>query len=140
MASYNIWVGVEVGESLPEGCQVVIGVQGKGLGKRPNINSTKKHCTFEATKDSWHQVDDIINLEVDHIDDEPPHTESAPILNKTIQPETPPTSPLNIEYFHKREEIQHDKLEQDMTDIIPDPEPKVSTSANFQGIFLSRIE
>ncbi|MBW0489366.1 hypothetical protein O181_029081 [Austropuccinia psidii MF-1] len=29
---------------------------------------------------------------------------------------------------------------QDMTDIIPDPEPKVSSSANFQGIFLSRME
>ncbi|MBW0515674.1 hypothetical protein O181_055389 [Austropuccinia psidii MF-1] len=33
---------VEVGESLPEGSQVVIGVPGKGLGKRPNINATKK--------------------------------------------------------------------------------------------------
>ncbi|MBW0484382.1 hypothetical protein O181_024097 [Austropuccinia psidii MF-1] len=29
---------------------------------------------------------------------------------------------------------------QDMTDIIPDPEPKVSSSANFQGIFLSLME
>ncbi|MBW0592538.1 hypothetical protein O181_132253 [Austropuccinia psidii MF-1] len=28
----------------------------------------------------------------------------------------------------------------DMTDIIPDPEPEVSSSANSQGIFLSRME
>ncbi|MBW0579223.1 hypothetical protein O181_118938 [Austropuccinia psidii MF-1] len=42
---------VEVGES-----RVVIGDPGKGLGKRPNINATKKTnnkcCTFEAEKDS----------------------------------------------------------------------------------------
>ncbi|MBW0567553.1 hypothetical protein O181_107268 [Austropuccinia psidii MF-1] len=41
MAAYNIWAGLEVGESLTEGSQVVIGVAGKGLGKRPNINATK---------------------------------------------------------------------------------------------------
>ncbi|MBW0470183.1 hypothetical protein O181_009898 [Austropuccinia psidii MF-1] len=80
MAAYNIWEGVEVGESLPEGSQVVIGVPEKGLGKRPNINVTKKpnkkHCNFEAAKDSWDQGDDMINVEVDHIDNEPPHTES----------------------------------------------------------------
>ncbi|MBW0591575.1 hypothetical protein O181_131290 [Austropuccinia psidii MF-1] len=29
---------------------------------------------------------------------------------------------------------------QDMTDIMPNPDPEVSSSANFQGIFLSRIE
>ncbi|MBW0552977.1 hypothetical protein O181_092692 [Austropuccinia psidii MF-1] len=29
---------------------------------------------------------------------------------------------------------------QDMTDIMPDPEPKVSSSTNLQGIFLSCIE
>ncbi|MBW0476602.1 hypothetical protein O181_016317 [Austropuccinia psidii MF-1] len=82
MAAYSIWAGVEVGESLPEGSQVVIGVPGKGLGKRPNINATKKpnkkHCTFEATKDARDQGDDMINVEVDHIDNEPPHTESPP--------------------------------------------------------------
>ncbi|MBW0504232.1 hypothetical protein O181_043947 [Austropuccinia psidii MF-1] len=33
---------VEVGESLPEGSQVVIEVPGKCLGKRPDINATKK--------------------------------------------------------------------------------------------------
>ncbi|MBW0563938.1 hypothetical protein O181_103653 [Austropuccinia psidii MF-1] len=52
---------VEVGESLPEGSQVVIRVPGKGLGKRPNnINATKKTnkecCTFEAAKEPWDQV------------------------------------------------------------------------------------
>ncbi|MBW0498636.1 hypothetical protein O181_038351 [Austropuccinia psidii MF-1] len=69
---------VEVGESLPEGSQVVIGVPGKGLGKRPNIHGTKKtnkKCrTFEATKDSRDQGDEMINVEGDHIDHEPPHT------------------------------------------------------------------
>ncbi|MBW0507829.1 hypothetical protein O181_047544 [Austropuccinia psidii MF-1] len=73
---------VEVGESLPEGSQVVIGVPGKGLGKRPNINATKKtnkkHHTFEATKYSQNQGDDMINVEVDHIDNEPLHTEIPP--------------------------------------------------------------
>ncbi|MBW0505098.1 hypothetical protein O181_044813 [Austropuccinia psidii MF-1] len=58
--------GVEVGESLPEGSQVVIRVPGKGLGKRPNINATKKtnkKChTFEAAKDAWNQGDDMINV------------------------------------------------------------------------------
>ncbi|MBW0481313.1 hypothetical protein O181_021028 [Austropuccinia psidii MF-1] len=77
---------VEVGESLPEGSQVVIGVPGKGLGIRPNINSTKKtnkkSHTFESAKDSWDQVDDIINVEVAHIDGESLHTESPPFSMK----------------------------------------------------------
>ncbi|MBW0465318.1 hypothetical protein O181_005033 [Austropuccinia psidii MF-1] len=97
MAAYNIWEGVEVGESLPEGSQVVIGVPGKGLGKRPNINSTKKtnkkQHTFESGKDSQDQGDDIINVEVDYIDNEPPHTECPPILNETIHDKTPLVSP-----------------------------------------------
>ncbi|MBW0509645.1 hypothetical protein O181_049360 [Austropuccinia psidii MF-1] len=63
---------VEVGESLPAGSRVVIGFPGKGLGKRPNINATKKtnkKChTLEAAKDSQDQGDDIINVEVDDID------------------------------------------------------------------------
>ncbi|MBW0543199.1 hypothetical protein O181_082914 [Austropuccinia psidii MF-1] len=78
--------GVEVGESLPEGSRVVIGAPGKGLGKRPNINATKKTnkqgCTFEAAKDAWDQGDDMINVEVDHIDNEPSHTESPPYSMK----------------------------------------------------------
>ncbi|MBW0574417.1 hypothetical protein O181_114132 [Austropuccinia psidii MF-1] len=99
----------------------------------------------------------MINVEVVHIDnkplhtesppilneaihDEPPHTESPPILNETIYDETPPSSPQNIQDFQERETIKHDTLGQDMTDIIPDPEPKMSSSANFQGIFLSRME
>ncbi|MBW0503505.1 hypothetical protein O181_043220 [Austropuccinia psidii MF-1] len=88
MAACNIWLGVEVGESQPEGCLVVIGVPGKGLGKRQNIHSTKKtnkkHCTFEATKDSRYPGDEKINVDVDHIDNEPLHTESTPILNEEI--------------------------------------------------------
>ncbi|MBW0523375.1 hypothetical protein O181_063090 [Austropuccinia psidii MF-1] len=50
---------VDVGESLPEGSQVLIGVPGEDLGKRPNVNATKKNkkrcLTFEATKDSRDQ-------------------------------------------------------------------------------------
>ncbi|MBW0564468.1 hypothetical protein O181_104183 [Austropuccinia psidii MF-1] len=86
MAAYSIWAGVEVGESVPEGSQVVIEVQGKQLGKRPIVNATKstnKKCrTFEAAKDAWDQGDDMINVEVDHIDNEPPHTESPPYSMK----------------------------------------------------------
>ncbi|MBW0573574.1 hypothetical protein O181_113289 [Austropuccinia psidii MF-1] len=95
MAAYNVWAGVEVGESLPEGSQVVIGLPGKELGKRPNIYSTKKTnkkcCTFEAAKDSWVQGDEMINVEVGHIDNQPPNTESPAILNETIHDEPPHT-------------------------------------------------
>ncbi|MBW0560591.1 hypothetical protein O181_100306 [Austropuccinia psidii MF-1] len=137
MAAYSIWAGVDVGESLAEGSQVVIGVPGKGLGKRPNINSTKKinkkHHTFEAAKDSQDQSDDMINVEVDHI-------ESPPILNETIHDETPPASPRNIQAFQERETIEHDTMGQDMTDIMPEPEPEVPSSPDVQGKFLSRIE
>ncbi|MBW0581154.1 hypothetical protein O181_120869 [Austropuccinia psidii MF-1] len=100
MAYYNIWEGVEVGESLPDRSRVVIGIPGKGLGKRPNINDTKntnkKCCTFEVAEDSWDQCDDMINVEEDHIYNEPPHTESPPTLNQTVCGETTPTSPQNI--------------------------------------------
>ncbi|MBW0485506.1 hypothetical protein O181_025221 [Austropuccinia psidii MF-1] len=68
------------------------------------------------------------------------HILKTPILNEAIHDETPPTSPQNIEAFQEREIIKHDTMGQDMTDIVPDPEPEVSYSANFQGIFLSRIE
>ncbi|MBW0539270.1 hypothetical protein O181_078985 [Austropuccinia psidii MF-1] len=82
----------------------------------------------------------MINVEVDHIENEPPHTESPLILNETIHDETPPASPQNIQAFQERETIKHDTMGQDMTDIIPDPELEVSSSTNFQGIFLSRID
>ncbi|MBW0514569.1 hypothetical protein O181_054284 [Austropuccinia psidii MF-1] len=65
---------VEVGGPLPEGSGVVIGVPGKGLGKRPNINETKK-----PTKNA---LPYMINVEVDHINNEPPHTESPPYSMK----------------------------------------------------------
>ncbi|MBW0492307.1 hypothetical protein O181_032022 [Austropuccinia psidii MF-1] len=117
---------------------------GKGLGKRPNIHATKKtnkkHCTFEAAKDSWDQGDEMINVEVHNIYNEPPHTESPPILNKIIHEETPPASPQNIQAFKERETIKHDTMGQYMTDILPNPDPKVSSSANFQGIFLCHME
>ncbi|MBW0539824.1 hypothetical protein O181_079539 [Austropuccinia psidii MF-1] len=74
------------------------------------------------------------------IHDEAPHTESPPIPNETIHDETPPASPRNIQAFQERETIKHDTMGQDMTDIVPDPEHEVSSSANFQGIFLSRME
>ncbi|MBW0484552.1 hypothetical protein O181_024267 [Austropuccinia psidii MF-1] len=112
---------------------------------------------LNSAKDSWDQDDEMINVEVHHIDnqpphtesppilnetihDEPPHTESPPILNEKIHDETPPTSPRNIQAFQEREKIKHYTMGQDMTDIIPDPEPKVSSSANFQKIFLSCME
>ncbi|MBW0488490.1 hypothetical protein O181_028205 [Austropuccinia psidii MF-1] len=135
---------VEVGESEPEGSQVVIGVPGKGIGKRPNINSTKqtnRKCgTFKAAKDFQDKGDDMINFEVDHIDNEPLHTEIPLKMKETVYDGTPPASPQNIEAFQERETIEHDTMGQHMTDIMPDPEPKVSSSANFQRIFLSCIE
>ncbi|MBW0463576.1 hypothetical protein O181_003291 [Austropuccinia psidii MF-1] len=94
--------------------------------------TNKKRRIFEAAKDSWDQGDEMIN--------EPLHTESPPILNEAIHDETPPASPQNIQAFQERETIKHDTMGQDMTDIIPDPEPEVSLSANFQGIFLSCME
>ncbi|MBW0498266.1 hypothetical protein O181_037981 [Austropuccinia psidii MF-1] len=52
----------------------------KGLGKRQNIHATKKtnkkRHNFEAAKDSQDQGDDMINVEVENIDNEPAHTES----------------------------------------------------------------
>ncbi|MBW0497192.1 hypothetical protein O181_036907 [Austropuccinia psidii MF-1] len=82
----------------------------------------------------------MINVEVDHIANEPLNTESPPILNETIHDENPPASPQNTEPFQEMETIKHDTMGQDMTDMMPDPEPKVSSPANFQGIFLSRME
>ncbi|MBW0474689.1 hypothetical protein O181_014404 [Austropuccinia psidii MF-1] len=68
----------------------------KGLGKRPNIHATKKtnkkRHTFEAKKDSHDQGDEMINVEVGHIDNQPLHTESPPILNETIHDEPPVTT------------------------------------------------
>ncbi|MBW0492869.1 hypothetical protein O181_032584 [Austropuccinia psidii MF-1] len=95
MAAYNIWAGLEVGESIPEGSQVVIEVPGKGLGKNPNINATKKtkeKCsTFEASNHSCNQCDEMINVEVNHIDNEPLHTESPPYsMKKSMMKPLPP--------------------------------------------------
>ncbi|MBW0580166.1 hypothetical protein O181_119881 [Austropuccinia psidii MF-1] len=76
----------------------------------------KKRRTFEASKDSRDQGDEMINVEGDQIDNEPPHTEPPPILNETIHDEaphtesppipnetihdeTPPASPQNIQAF-----------------------------------------
>ncbi|MBW0556304.1 hypothetical protein O181_096019 [Austropuccinia psidii MF-1] len=104
------YVCVEVGESLPEGSQVVIGVPGEGLEKRPNVNAIKKnnkrHCTFEASKDSWDQGDDIINVEVDHNDNKHPHTETPPVLNETIYDETPPPLPKIFKHFKKGRKLK----------------------------------
>ncbi|MBW0508380.1 hypothetical protein O181_048095 [Austropuccinia psidii MF-1] len=90
MAAYNIWAGMEVGESLPEGSRVVTRVPGKGLGKILNINSTKKtnkkRHTFEAAKNAQYEDDYMINVEGGHIDNEPPHTESPPYSMKPLPP------------------------------------------------------
>ncbi|MBW0566715.1 hypothetical protein O181_106430 [Austropuccinia psidii MF-1] len=69
-----------VGEKIAEAMSLLkMDSNRKGLGKRPNIHATKKtnkkRHTFEAAKDSWDQGDEMINVEVDHIDNEPPHTE-----------------------------------------------------------------
>ncbi|MBW0542338.1 hypothetical protein O181_082053 [Austropuccinia psidii MF-1] len=82
----------------------------------------------------------MINVYVDHIDNEPLHTESPAILNEAIHDETPLASPQDIQAFQEREAIKHDTMGQDMTDTMPEPEPKVSSSPNVQGIFLSHIE
>ncbi|MBW0480066.1 hypothetical protein O181_019781 [Austropuccinia psidii MF-1] len=102
--------------------------------------SNKKCHTFEAAKDSRDQGDEMINVDVDHIDNEPPHTESPPKLNEAIHDETPLASPQNIQAIQEMETIKHDTMGQDMTDIMPEPELEVSSSTNFQGIFLSCIE
>ncbi|MBW0467883.1 hypothetical protein O181_007598 [Austropuccinia psidii MF-1] len=68
-----------------------------------------KCCTFEATEDSLDQGDNTINVEVDHNDNAPPHTES-PVLNETIHDRTPPTSPQNIQPLQEREKIQDDTM------------------------------
>ncbi|MBW0556959.1 hypothetical protein O181_096674 [Austropuccinia psidii MF-1] len=82
----------------------------------------------------------MINFDVDHIDNEPPHTESPPILNEAIHDETPLASPQNIQAFQERETIKDDTMGQDLTDIVPHPDPEVSSSPNVQGIFLSQME
>ncbi|MBW0591285.1 hypothetical protein O181_131000 [Austropuccinia psidii MF-1] len=117
MAAYNIWAGVEVGKYLSEGSQVVIGVPGKGLGKRPNINATKKtnkKCySFEAAKDARNQGDDMINFEVDHIDNEPPHTKSPPYsMKQSMMKPLPPLLEI-FKLFKKGKQlnmIQWDKI------------------------------
>ncbi|MBW0476772.1 hypothetical protein O181_016487 [Austropuccinia psidii MF-1] len=116
-----------------------MGVPGKGLGKRPNTHATKNGVPLKL-KNSRDKGDEMINVDVDHVDNEPPHTGSPPILNEAIHDETPLTSPQNIQAFQERETIKHDKMGQDMTYIMPDPEAEVSSSPNVQGIFLSYIE
>ncbi|MBW0477479.1 hypothetical protein O181_017194 [Austropuccinia psidii MF-1] len=106
----------------------------------PPKNPTKKHHTFEAAKDSQYQGDDMINVEVDHIDNEPPHNESSPILNETIHYETPPASLQNIPSFQERETIKHDTMGQDMTDIMPDPGPKSHPPLMFKEYFYPALK
>ncbi|MBW0465761.1 hypothetical protein O181_005476 [Austropuccinia psidii MF-1] len=103
---------VEVGES-----QVVIGFPGKGLGKRPNIHATKKTNkkgrTFEAAKDSWDQGDEMINVEVGHIDNQPPHTESPPYsMKKFMMIPLPPLLKIFNPFKKERQlnMIQWDKI------------------------------
>ncbi|MBW0532468.1 hypothetical protein O181_072183 [Austropuccinia psidii MF-1] len=133
MAAYNIWEGVGMGESLPEGSRVVIGISGKGLGKRPNIHATiktnKKRHTFEAAKDSLDQGDEMINVEVGHIDNQPPHTESTPILNETIHDEPPHTESPPILNETTHDEPPHTEsppysMKQSMMKPLP-PLPKI---------------
>ncbi|MBW0575735.1 hypothetical protein O181_115450 [Austropuccinia psidii MF-1] len=109
MASYNIWAGVEVGESLHERSQVVIGLPGKGLGKRPNIHATKKtnikRCTFAAAKYFQDQGDEMINVEVGHIDNQPPHTESPTYSMKQSMMKPLPTFLEIFKLFKKGRQL-----------------------------------
>ncbi|MBW0495543.1 hypothetical protein O181_035258 [Austropuccinia psidii MF-1] len=97
--------------------------------------NNKKGCTFEYTIDSLDQGDEIINLEVYLNDIEAMKAETPPALNETIHYETPPASPQNIQVFQESEKIKLDTMGQDMPDIIPELEHKVSPSANDQGTF-----
>ncbi|MBW0474119.1 hypothetical protein O181_013834 [Austropuccinia psidii MF-1] len=85
---------------------------------------------LNSAKYSWDQGDEMINVDVDHIDNEPPHTESPPILNEGIHDQTPLATPQNSQAFQEREKIKHVTMGQDMTDIMPHPKPKVSSSSN----------
>ncbi|MBW0525096.1 hypothetical protein O181_064811 [Austropuccinia psidii MF-1] len=69
-----------VGQKIAEAMSLLkLDLNRKGLGKRPNIPSTKKTnkkcCTFAAAKYSQDQGDEIINVEVGHSDNQPPHTQ-----------------------------------------------------------------
>ncbi|MBW0486836.1 hypothetical protein O181_026551 [Austropuccinia psidii MF-1] len=75
-----------------------------------NVTKKQKKCTFEATKDSLDEVVDIIDLEVDHNDNEGPQAETAKALKKTIQNETPPSSPQNIQASQENEKLKHDTM------------------------------
>ncbi|MBW0539046.1 hypothetical protein O181_078761 [Austropuccinia psidii MF-1] len=82
----------------------------------------------------------MINVEVGHTDNQPPHTESPPYsMKQSMMKPLPPLVEI-FKPFKKGRQLIHDTMGQDMTDIIPDPESKVSSSASFEGIFLSRME
>ncbi|MBW0496702.1 hypothetical protein O181_036417 [Austropuccinia psidii MF-1] len=55
-----------------------------------------------------------------------------------LKPLLPPLQILKL--FKKGRQLKSDTMGQDMMDIMPDPEPEVSSTPNFQGIFLSCIE
>ncbi|MBW0579851.1 hypothetical protein O181_119566 [Austropuccinia psidii MF-1] len=54
----------------------------KRIRKKTKYTCHQKHHTFEATKDSWDQGDEMINVEAGHIDNQPPHTEIPPYSMK----------------------------------------------------------
>ncbi|MBW0557051.1 hypothetical protein O181_096766 [Austropuccinia psidii MF-1] len=60
---------------------------------------------LNPAKDAPDQGDDMINVEVDHIDNEPRHTESPPVFNETIHDETPPASPHIFKLFKKGRQL-----------------------------------
>ncbi|MBW0539015.1 hypothetical protein O181_078730 [Austropuccinia psidii MF-1] len=70
--------------------------------------------------------------ELDHNDNECPPTETSPVLNETIHDETFSASPKDIQAFEEREEVKDNKMgQEDITAIIPEPDPKGSAFANF---------
>ncbi|MBW0468514.1 hypothetical protein O181_008229 [Austropuccinia psidii MF-1] len=119
------------GKVSPKKSQVVIGFPGEGLRKRPNMNVTKKNkkChNFEAERDSLKQGDYSVNSEVENNNNEGPQTETSL------------TSTKNIQASQESEKLKNDTMDQDMSDIVLEPEPKLSTSASDEGRFLPCIE
>ncbi|MBW0498151.1 hypothetical protein O181_037866 [Austropuccinia psidii MF-1] len=107
----------------------MIGAPGKGSGKTPNIYLTKKnnkkHRNFDSSKDSLHQGDYIINLEVDHNDNEDLKTKTPLELNCTIQDKTLLAPPQTNQESHESVMLKNDTMGGDMTELIPETEPEV---------------
>ncbi|MBW0484741.1 hypothetical protein O181_024456 [Austropuccinia psidii MF-1] len=90
-------------------------------------------------KDSLVQCNDVINIEVDHNYNEDQQIETHLALKECIQAETPPSSLEDTQECQENEKLKNDTMGEDITDIISEPEPEESTSANDQGMFSACI-